>query len=237
MSFFHFDATTAAAASQIQISLSPIFISEGTFPTATVSVGFFGDGEVWGDDGASAALLYNWIDPADAATLPGTVPWEISRSAHINDDPGSPNAGVWTQLLTSNDLGLPTATNGGTGYTNGDLVTMVGGDIGTGGFAATFKVQNVVGGVVPASNGLTTAGGGSLGGYFQAPNDAHGLTTVSYTGGTGNGLESYARFSGIEWGIGAGYPGSAFSEFTVSIRKGSGPVLATTTVELEADAS
>lgn len=236
MSFMHFD-TTVASGSQVIISLRNIFISESTFPTATVSAHFFGDGEAWGDDGASNFFLYNWIDPADAETLPGTVPWQIMRSNTVGDEPSGPNDGIWTDLITLNTLGLPNTTNGGTGYGNGQTVTVVGGVTGIGGTPTQFITQNVVGGVVPTSQGLTLIGG-NPGKYFKGPGDIHGVSTVSYTGGTGTGLESYVSFDASgSWFLGAGYPGSAFCEFTVSIRKGTGPVLATASVELDADAS
>jgi len=237
MSFFHFDATTAASASQGIIHLENInCFGSGNPWSATASVEFFGDGEVWCEETGFESFLYNWIDPASSATLPGATPYQIMRSNTVGDEPSGPGEGVWTEILTAQGLALPNTTNGGTGYANGQVVTVVGGDLGTGGFPAQFVTQNVSGGVVPTALGLTTAGG-SVGRYFTSPNDVHGTTVVSYTGGTGTGLQSYVQFNAAaQWTLGASYPGNEQCTFTLSIRKGTGAVLATCNVSMEADA-
>jgi len=237
MSFFHFDATTAASASQGIVHLENINVSAAGNPwSAYGQLQFYGDGEAWSDETGFETFLFNWIEPATGAILPGDTPYQLMRSGTVGDEPSGPSDGVWTELITAQGLGLPNTTNGGTGYANGQVVTVVGGDLGTGGFPAQFVTQNVSGGIVPTALGLTTAGG-SVGKYFTAPNDAHGTTVVSYTGGTGTGLQSYAQFNpAVSWSVGASYPGREFCTFTLSIRKGTGPVLATCSVSLEADA-
>jgi len=234
MSFMHMEATTAASASQAIVSLQNIFVYSSTWPSAQAGVRFFGDGQAWDDDGAGENFLYNWVDPADATTLPGVIPYQIMRSNTVGDEPGGPNDGVWTEIFTKTTLGLPSATNGGTGYANGQTVTIIGGVTGIDGHAATLLTQNVSGGIVPFSNGLSLTDAGK---YFTAPSGAHGIVIVSYSGGTGSNLEGYANFSGAEWGLGTGYPNAEYCTFDLSIRKGTGPVLATASVTLDADAS
>jgi hypothetical protein len=236
MSFMHMEATTAASASQAIVSLQNISVHNATWPSANAGVKFFGDGQAWDDDGGGENFLYNWIDPADETILPGVIPWQIMRSNTVGDEPFGPNEGVWTEIVTSNDLGLPNTTNGGTGYANGQTVSMDqdGAVIGIGGNAATMLTQNVSLGVVPTSLGLAST---DVGKYYIAPNGARSTTVVNYSGGTGSNLASYARFNGIEWGLGTGYPFAEYCTFDISIRKGTGPVLATASVELDADAS
>ena len=234
MSFLHFDATSAAAAAQEIIFLQNFnCFSSGLQSYAEAQI--FGDGGVWCNDGGFDDFQYNWIDPASSATLPGATPYQIMRSNTTGDEPGGPSEGVWTELVTANNLFQPNRVNGGTGYTNGDVVTVVGGDLGTGGFPTQFVLQNVVGGVVPVSLGMTVTGG-SNGRYFTAPNGTHSTTTVSYTGGTGTGLTGFTRYeAAASWTLGASYPGSEYCTFNLSIRKGTGPVLATCFVQMEAD--
>ncbi len=233
MTFMHMDAVSAASASQAIVSLQNVTVSEFDFPSAVAKIQFFGDGQVW-EDNSGQNFLYFWIDPADSTILPGVDPYQIRRSNTQFDEPSGPNDGVWTEIVTKTSLALPTTLNGGTGYGNGQLLTVLGGVVGIGGNAATFTTQNVAGGVIPFSQGLALTDAGK---YFTAPNGARGLTTVFYSGGTGSGVESYARFDAIQWTLGAGYPNDAFSVFDVSIRKGTGPVLATAQVTLDVDAS
>ena len=228
------DATTAAAASQAQVSLSNISVYSATWPSASARTMFYGDGQVWEDDGASDNFLYNWVDPADETILPGVIPYQIMRSNTVGSEPSGPNDGVWTELITKTTLGIPSTTNGGTGYANGQTLTIVGGVLGVDGYAATLLTQNVVGGVIPFSAGLLLQDGGK---YFTAPSGAHGIVIVSYSGGTGAGAQGYADFDGVEWSLGTGYPFAEYCTFDVSIRKGTGPVLATASVILDADAS
>jgi hypothetical protein len=92
------------------------------------------------------------------------------------------NAGVW-QVAAVNLSAIQVATiaeqgttGNGAGYTNGDVVTVVGGTLGTGGHAATATLT-VVGGDVTA---ITLLNPGS---YTALPS-----SPASVTGGTGAGL-------------------------------------------------
>jgi hypothetical protein len=88
--------------------------------------------------------------------------------------------GTTTLFLTS----APSITNGGTGYTVGDVLTLVGGTFGT---ASTITVTTVSAGVI---TGVSLAGGGNL--YTTVP-----ANPISVTGGTG----ASATFTTTAWGI------------------------------------
>ena len=75
--------------------------------------------------------------------------------------------------------GAATIANGGSGYVINDVVTLVGGTLGTGGTATEYKVTAVSGGVVTALS-MT---GGVYGNYQAFPTSA-----AATTGGTGSGL-------------------------------------------------
>jgi len=236
MSFLHFDATTAASASQGIVHLQNINCDGSGNPwQASAIIEFRSDGEVWCDETGFESFLFNWIDPATAATLPGTTPYQIMRSNTVGDEPGGPNDGVWTELFEQNSNGIPVLLNGGTGYSTNDIVTIVGGEPGLGGFAGTMKVTSQIGGIVQAT-GLRLVGG-DPGKYFKGPGHPASSSVVTYTGGSGSNLSSYASFqTPAAWSLSANYPGRESCDFTLSIRKGTGPVLATCSVFLNADA-
>lgn len=237
MSFFHFDATTAASASQGIVHLQNInCFGAGNPWQATAILEFRSDGEVWCDETGFEWHEFDWIEPATAANLPGTTPYQIMRSNTVGVEPGGPGDGVWTELFEQNSNGIPVLLNGGTGYLTNDIVTILGGETGLGGFAGTMKVTNQIGGIVQAT-GLRLVGG-DPGKYFKGPGHPASSSVVTYTGGNGSGLSSYASFHPpATWSLGAGYPNSNSCSFTLSIRKGTGPVLATCFVQMEADAS
>ena len=109
----------------------------------------------------------------------------------------------------SNNVGTATITNGGTGYTVGDTLTLVGGTFTA---ASTLTVSAVSGGVI---TGITTAIGGV---YSVVPTNP-----MSVTGGTGSG----ATFTLTNWGLSATFTitnaGSGYVEQpTVSFSGGGG---------------
>ena len=85
----------------------------------------------------------------------------------------------------SNNVGTATITNGGTGYTAGDVLTFVGGTFTQ---ASQVTVSTVSAGVI---TGITTAIGGV---YSVVPTNP-----ISVTGGTGSG----ATFTLTNWGLSA----------------------------------
>ena len=109
-----------------------------------------------------------------------------------------------------------TIAGGGTGYTVGDILTMVGGTLQTGS-AGTFRVASVSGGVItavdtpnfaqystPPTNPVSVTGGTGSGatltvtyifGYVNITNAGSGYVeqpTVSFSGGGGSGAAAYA---------------------------------------------
>jgi hypothetical protein len=99
---------------------------------------------------------------------------------------------TWSTLAWSREAVSATVTDGGTGYTVNDQLTLVGGTLhvngvtGSSDVAAVFNVDSVSGGVITAVS-LVTAGH-----YQVAPAGA-----VTVTGGTGSGATLTVTYQGV----------------------------------------
>jgi hypothetical protein len=106
--------------------------------------------------------------------------------------------------------GAPTVTNGGTGYTVGDTLTLVGGTFGA---AAQLTVSTVSAGVI---TGVTLLQGGNL--YTAVPTNP-----IAVTGGTGASATFTTTVWGIQSAIAIGNAGSGYIEQpTVTFSGGGG---------------
>jgi hypothetical protein len=228
MSLMHFDAMTAAAADTAMVNLENIFCSDSGQYGAFAGVTFFSYGEAWCDEGGSDQFLYNWIDPKDATSVPGSPVYQMKRNTGTGSvTPSGPAAEVWTNVTAF--LGFGWSVNfGGTGYLIGDTIEWVGGSYDTPVQATVATVSGT------AITGLTFT---HTGDYGILPTDP--ISSVATSGGgsgaTFNGNSAFDHR--VAWGLGAGYGDNEYWDGTISIRKGTGPVLDTATLQIDADAS
>ncbi len=227
MSFLHFDTTTAASALQGTINLENISCSDSGRFGAAATVIYYSYGQVWCDEANfGTSFVHNWADPNDIT--PGNPVYQIKRNTGTGSQtPSGPAADVWTNATAFLSFGW-SVNSGGSGYLIGDTLDWVGGTYDTPVQATVSTVSGT------AITGLTF---NHTGDYGILPTDP--IASVA-TSGVGSG----ATFNGnsafdprVTWTIGAGYGDDEYWFGTVSIRKGTGPVLDTATITIDADAS
>ena len=226
MSFIHFDATTAASAEAGMVNLENMICDDNGQFGASAGIIFFSYGETWCIEGNGGdTQLYFWIDPVDAT--PGNPVYQMKRNLGSGSvQPSGPASEVWTDATSF--LGFGWNVNfGGSGYVTGDTIDWVGG---------TFETP--VQATVIASGGAVTGISvfNNTGNYGLLPTDPIASTATSGvgTGATFNGNAAFDHR--CSWGFSVGYGEDDHWDGIISIRKGTGPVLDTATISIDADA-
>jgi len=227
MSFIHFDTTTAASVAGGMVNLENMFCSDaGAFGAVATAI-FYSYGQMWCLEGNSGdTFVYNWIDPVDAT--PGNPVYQLKRNTGTGSvTPSGPAAEVWTNATAYLGFGW-SIVGGGINYNINDTIEWVGGTYDT---PVQATVSSVSGGAI---TGLTFT---HTGDYGILPIDpiSSVATSGSGTGATFNGNAAFDHR--CSWTVGAGYGDSEYWDGIISIRKGTGPVLDTATIVIDADAT
>lgn len=227
MSFLHFDAVSAASAAGGLVNLESMSCSDSGAFGAYAEITFYSYGQTWCQENTfGSTFLYNWIDPVDAT--PGSPVYQLKRNLGSGtEQPSGPGADVWTNVTAFLGFGWSVA-NGGINYSISDTIEWVGGTHAT---PVQATVSAVSGGAITALTFTHT------GDYGLLPTDpiASSTLTGSGSGATFNGNAAFDHR--CIWAIGAGYDENEYWDGIISIRKGTGPVLDTATISIEADAS
>lgn len=223
MSFLHFDAITAASDIGI-VALQNLRCDDAAAGATNVSIMIKGDGSVWCTEGAFDSFVYNWIDPTSGNKV--SPLYQIERSNTVGHNPNGPADGVWVEVYSFLISGW-SINSGGSGYLIGDTIEWVGGTHDT---PVQATVSTVSGTTI---TGLTIS---DFGKYGELPTDPIASTT------NGSGINATFNASNnfrdnVDWSFSASYPGTAYVEFDVSIRRGTGSTLSTAHFIMEADSS